>query len=373
MYLALGSKLQSHMSRSKLCGFVHASGYRGGFSSDSNTTQTLLARYICSVPVTDAKPCGVVVVGIGRAFVAASVRLPVQRRRRLRCCRHDTRMRSTATTSPGSDDPIEETRSKEKETGVSAWAERQHRTRINLVGVFFLLVTFAWSLPLFIIMLILYPFVLILDPYRARVYDWIAMLWMRLSMLSTGIHPRVVGTENLLPPDATVLYVCNHNSYLDIYTVAFLGRFFKFVSKRSIFAIPIIGWAMGMARQIGIERDSRRDQLRVFREMVSRLEHGVSLLLFPEGTRSKDGTLRAFKQGPFRVAKQAGVPIVPLTITGTAEVMPPWALAPLRWPKQRITLTIHPAIQTADHSVTDLIEAARTAIASALPPGLCGR
>jgi 1-acyl-sn-glycerol-3-phosphate acyltransferase len=222
-------------------------------------------------------------------------------------------------------------------------------------------------------MLVLYPLVVLFDPYRARVYDWVAMTWMRLSMACTGISPLVIGREHLLPPSVTVLYVCNHNSYLDIYTVAFLGRYFKFVSKSTVFATPIIGWAMRMARQIGIERESRRDQLRVFREMISRLEHGVSLLLFPEGTRSKDGVLRAFKQGPFRVAKEAGVPIVPLTITGTAEVMPPWAWAPLRWPKQRITLTIHPAISSTSRSVSELIEAARMAIASALPPALRGR
>ncbi|KAK4533151.1 hypothetical protein CCYA_CCYA15G4008 [Cyanidiococcus yangmingshanensis] len=251
-------------------------------------------------------------------------------------------------------------------------AQRQRRARLNIVGIFFLLVTFGWSLPLFVLMLVLYPFVLLFDPYRARIYDWVAMTWMQLSMRCTGISPCVVGKEHLLPPDTTVLYVCNHNSYLDIYTVAFLGRRFKFVSKSSVFSIPLIGWAMRMARQIGIERESRRDQLRVFREMISRLEHGVSLLLFPEGTRSQDGILRAFKQGPFRVAKEARVPIVPLTITGTAQVMPPWALAPLCWPREQITLTIHPAISSTNRSVSELIEAARVAIASALPPALRG-
>ncbi|KAK4537711.1 hypothetical protein CDCA_CDCA13G3736 [Cyanidium caldarium] len=246
------------------------------------------------------------------------------------------------------------------------------RTRLNAVGVLFAVVMFAWSLPFFVFMLLTYPWVWWRDRYERRLFDAIAMLWMRLSMATMGVIPRVLGREHLPAPSHPVVYVCNHTSYVDIFTLAFLRRRFKFVSKRSIFGIPIIGWAMRMARHIALARGDRRDQWRVFREMVTHLQRGMSLVLFPEGTRSLDGRLRPFRSGAFRAAAEAGVPIVPLTVRGAADMMPPWALAPLRWPREGITLVVHPVIVTANKSVGQLTQEARTAIASALPPHLRG-
>uniref|UniRef100_A0A0D9XL21 Phospholipid/glycerol acyltransferase domain-containing protein n=1 Tax=Leersia perrieri TaxID=77586 RepID=A0A0D9XL21_9ORYZ len=105
----------------------------------------------------------------------------------------------------------------------------------------------------------------------------------------------VEGMENLPPNTSPAVYVANHQSFLDIYTLLTLGRCFKFISKTSIFMFPIIGWAMYLLGVIPLRRMDSRSQLDCLKRCVDLVKKGASVFFFPEGTRSKDGKLGAFK------------------------------------------------------------------------------
>uniref|UniRef100_A0A0R0KRK2 Phospholipid/glycerol acyltransferase domain-containing protein n=1 Tax=Glycine max TaxID=3847 RepID=A0A0R0KRK2_SOYBN len=103
------------------------------------------------------------------------------------------------------------------------------------------------------------------------------------------------GSENLPPPDTPVVYVSNHQSFLDIYTLLTLGRSFKFISKTGIFLFPIIGWAMFLLGIIPLKRMDSRSQLDCLKRCMDLIKKGASVFFFPEGTRSKDGRIGTFK------------------------------------------------------------------------------
>lgn len=238
--------------------------------------------------------------------------------------------------------------------------------KVSLMGIALLVVSYAWSIPFFVTMIIGHPFVLAFDRHRRRFHDFVSLLWMKVSLASSRLRPRVANRENLPRSGQPAIFVANHASYLDIFAVSFLGRNLKFVSKSEIFRLPIIGWAMSMAGNIGVKRMNRRGQMEAYRRMVEALRRGVSLVVYPEGTRSESGKMREFQSGAFRAAKAAGVPVVPVTITGTREIMPAHAYVPLRAPKKPIQLTVHPAISGTDHSVEELKDMSFNAISSAL-------
>ena len=96
----------------------------------------------------------------------------------------------------------------------------------------------------------------------------------------------------------------------------------KWLSKKAIFSIPLLGWQMRAAGDVPIVRGDRESARRAMDEMRRRLASGVSVILFPEGTRSPDGSLGEFRDGAFRLAIEAGVPVVPLAIVGAAESLP---------------------------------------------------
>jgi 1-acyl-sn-glycerol-3-phosphate acyltransferase len=242
--------------------------------------------------------------------------------------------------------------------------------KFSVLGVLFLLCAYAWSILLIVPMIVAHPFVLALDRHRRRFHDFVSLTWMKLSMATTLFVPQVVNRANLPSPGSPCVYVANHTSYLDIFASAFLGRNIKFVSKTEIFRLPVIGWAMNMRGHIGVNRMNRVGQAEAYRKMVSSLRDGVSLVVYPEGTRSETGKMRKFQAGAFRAAKAAGVPVVPVTITGTREVMPSRAFVPLSLPKEPIRLTVHPAINPEANTVEELRDQSFAAIDSSLDPSL---
>ncbi|CDF32427.1 1-acyl-sn-glycerol-3-phosphate acyltransferase [Chondrus crispus] len=217
-------------------------------------------------------------------------------------------------------------------------------------------------------MALAHPFVMWRDKATRRFHDFIAMAWMKCSFGSVLVHPNIVNAHNLPPKGTPVVYVANHSSYLDIFSFAYLRRRIKYVSKAEIFKLPIVGWAMEMAGNIALRRMNRRGQMEAYRKMVAVVKNGLSLVIFPEGTRSASGKMRKFQSGGFRAAKKQNAPIVPVTILGTREVMPAHAWVPLRYPTKPISLVVHPPLDTANRSVHELQDCAYEAIDSALPP-----
>ncbi|XP_058085808.1 1-acyl-sn-glycerol-3-phosphate acyltransferase BAT2, chloroplastic-like isoform X3 [Magnolia sinica] len=231
----------------------------------------------------------------------------------------------------------------------------------KLRGICFYAVTSIAAIFLFVAMLVSHPFVLLFDRYRRKAHHVIAKIWASLTV-APFFKVEFEGLENLPPSDSPAVYVSNHQSFLDIYTVLILGRSFKFISKTDIFIIPIIGWAMFLMGLIPLRRMDSRSQLECFKRCMDLVRKGASVFFFPEGTRSKDGKLSAFKKGAFSVAAKTGVPVVPITLMGTGNLMPSGREGILNTGSVRAV--IHKPIEGSNPEL--LCDAARNAIADVL-------
>ncbi|VFR00437.1 unnamed protein product [Cuscuta campestris] len=188
-------------------------------------------------------------------------------------------------------------------------------------GIGFYAATSFSAIFLFVLMAAAHPFVLLFDRYRRKTHHLVAMVWAKLTV-SPFYKIDIKGLENLPPNDAPAVFVSNHQSFLDIYTLLTLGRSFKFISKTAIFLFPIIGWAMYLMGTIPLRRMDTKSQMDCLKRCMNLINKGASVFFFPEGTRSKDGKLGAFKKGAFSVAAKTGVPLVPITLVGTGKIMP---------------------------------------------------
>ena len=148
-----------------------------------------------------------------------------------------------------------------------------------------------------------------------------AVTWSRAILGALGARVEYSGLEHR-PVDAPCVFVANHQSNADIWAVApALPLDTKFVAKASLFRIPFLGWAMRRAGFVAIDRSQRRSAIESLRAAVAVISGGRPIILFPEGTRSRSGELRPFKKGPFHLAIQAAVPVVPVVIDGSWDVL----------------------------------------------------
>jgi 1-acyl-sn-glycerol-3-phosphate acyltransferase len=210
------------------------------------------------------------------------------------------------------------------------------------------------------------PFVLLADRSRRLAQHFVNNLWACAST-APFFGVEVEGRENLPKNSAPAVYVANHASFMDIFALFHLMRSFKFVSKTSNFLIPIVGWSMFLTGHVMINRVDRRSQLKCLGQCADLLKAGASCLFFPEGTRSKDGRMHGFKKGAFSVAAKAGVPVVPVTLLGTAGVMPNGREGEMYG--GRIRIVVHPPV-LPQKDAGKMADEARRAVASALPADL---
>ncbi len=165
-------------------------------------------------------------------------------------------------------------------------------------------------------------FYLISIPFdsKNRSFSFIAYWWSRAVFAVTGIKVRAVGLEKI-DASKTYVYVSNHASLFDIPAVVIaINRYVRFVAKKEIARIPIFGWVTARAN-IVVDRKSGPDSARSIEKAARRIALGESVIMFAEGTRTRDGSLLPFKRGAFSLAINAGVPVVPLTILGSYEIM----------------------------------------------------
>jgi 1-acyl-sn-glycerol-3-phosphate acyltransferase len=154
----------------------------------------------------------------------------------------------------------------------------------------------------------------------------IVAAWARLCLFSVGVRVDCAGIENL--PPGPVLLAANHSSGADIPILyAALPTSFRFVHKRSLFLLPIVGQILLFGGHIAIDRARVFRARRGLERAVRRVREGTSLLVFPEGTRSRDGRIGAFKRGSLKLAIEAGVPVVPVALCGVRRVIPRGALS----------------------------------------------
>jgi 1-acyl-sn-glycerol-3-phosphate acyltransferase len=149
---------------------------------------------------------------------------------------------------------------------------------------------------------------------------------------------------SLPPPPATFVCVPNHRSMVDALAVACVPREMKWIGKRSAFLVPWFGWALRVAGHVPVLRGDKPSGRAALARLRGYLEAGIPVGLFAEGTRSRDGALRDFRPGPFKLAIEAGVPVVPVAIHGAGQAMPPDA--PWIHPSD-IRIRILPPVPTA--------------------------
>jgi len=199
-----------------------------------------------------------------------------------------------------------------------------------------------------------------------RVGGLAGVWWARFNSFLTPMRVRVTGRENL-DPDQSYVIVANHQSHYDVFVLyGWLGVDFKWVMKQELRSVPALGYSCAKLGHIYIDRSDRTAALASIEAAKSRIVDGTSVLFFPEGTRSRDGRLRGFKKGAFRMALDLGLPILPMTIHGTRAVLP---VNTFQIQPGDADLVIHPAVAVdglTEAELPELIAKVRDAVASGL-------
>ncbi|HEY6306865.1 MAG TPA: lysophospholipid acyltransferase family protein [Candidatus Angelobacter sp.] len=180
-----------------------------------------------------------------------------------------------------------------------------------------------------------------------------------------GARVKIVGLDKI-DQSGTYIFMSNHVSNLDPPILCpLIPRRTSILAKKVIWRIPILGPALTLAEIVPVDRANRESAIQSIRRAGEVMRHGINVTLFPEGTRSRDGRLQPFKKGPFHLAAETGVPIVPITILGTYEMMPKGNLI-VR--SGTATLVFHPPIDPKQFSSREeLTQAVWDKINSALP------
>ena len=175
-----------------------------------------------------------------------------------------------------------------------------------------------------------------------RLAHWCARTWSRLILLTTGVHVEVTGLERLERNRAYV-FVANHQSIYDIPIIFWsLPYQIRIIAKASLGRFPFLGWHLRRTGHILVDR-RHPDRAAIFGRASKLMKEGLSLIVFPEGTRSRDGRVAPFKGGSFYLALGAGLPVVPISIVGSRRVMLKGRLA--TYPG-RVKLVVHEPIDT---------------------------
>lgn len=222
---------------------------------------------------------------------------------------------------------------------------------------------------------VVFGYVGIVSPFFI-VLSWVTgdVMWVyrcaqagcRIGMWLGGVTVELQGEENY-PRGDRVIFMCNHLSNIEPPVLfAVLPPQIAFMAKRQLFKIPILRTAMRMGDFVSVPREDPEKAKASVEEALKKLKK-VSFLVFPEGTRSRDGSLQKFRHGVFHLAIRGQVPIVPLTVTGADEIMRKgiWQLYP-----GTMRLQVHPRVETAGMSIEDRFELAdrvRRIIGSTLP------
>jgi 1-acyl-sn-glycerol-3-phosphate acyltransferase len=180
-------------------------------------------------------------------------------------------------------------------------------------------------------------------------FDRLQRTWVRTIVRAAGVRIRLHGEERIGTGEPRV-YVSNHVSWFDVFSLASVLPHYKFVAKAELAKIPIFGPGAKAVGTVFIERENRKSAFESYRTAAEQIRSGTSVVVYPEGTRGEGYALRPFKKGPFVLAIAAGVPIVPTIVHGTIDVMPrqSWRIRPG-------TVNIHflEAIPTAAYTYDD--------------------
>ncbi|HEX8186489.1 MAG TPA: lysophospholipid acyltransferase family protein [Blastocatellia bacterium] len=191
-------------------------------------------------------------------------------------------------------------------------------------------------------------------------------LFVRLGLAMVGVRVEVSGVERLDPGQAYI-FTPNHQSLIEVpLFVTYLGRNPGYLAKKEVFKYPIFGYGIGLMGVVPVDRSNSAAAVESARRATENLRRGKSYIVYPEGTRSRDGQLLPFKKGAFMMAIDAGVPVVPVTISGGTRIMPKGEAKVF---PSTVRITLHNPISTRGYSkenVAELMQRARANILSAL-------
>jgi 1-acyl-sn-glycerol-3-phosphate acyltransferase len=212
---------------------------------------------------------------------------------------------------------------------------------------------FVWSC-IAIGTLALGPAAMIAYPFdrSGRTGHDIARLWARVACWAAGVKVEIEGLEHVDREDPYI-FMSNHQGSYDIFALqGHLPFHFKWLAKKELFTIPMLGWAMAAAGYIAIDREGTRETVKAMDEAAEKIRNGMSIVIFPEGSRSPDGSIQPFKTGGFSLAIKSKVPIVPVSIAGSRQIMPKgkMTVAP-----GKIRIRIGPSIDTQDCQLKDRV------------------
>jgi 1-acyl-sn-glycerol-3-phosphate acyltransferase len=192
----------------------------------------------------------------------------------------------------------------------------RHRLVSAMLWLLITLLVMVWLPLLAIIFVATVPF----DPGRYTVGRW----FRRAAMVAVALNPlwrfRTSGVR-ITDPRRPYVAVSNHESYADIFLISHLPWEMKWLSKAEVFRVPVMGWMMRMAGDIGVRRGHAGSRADAVRQIRDRLAKGVSVMIFPEGTRSPTDEMLPFRDGAFRAAIEFGAPILPIVVAGTRHAM----------------------------------------------------
>lgn len=225
-----------------------------------------------------------------------------------------------------------------------------NRLYVTLVSIWAWLVLAAciliWLPLMVLVRLVTAPF----DPGRY----WVGYLFRRIAVVHQTLNPLwKFRTSGTLPSDPRRPYVVvsNHESFVDILLISHLPWEMKWLSKIELFRIPFLGWLMSLAGDIPLERGRATSAARALIHCKDRLMKKVSVMIFPEGTRSTTGEMLPFKDGAFRLAVETGLPLLPLVLSGTGTALRKhdWRLG-----RSVAEVKVLPAIDTTGMTVADV-------------------
>jgi len=220
-----------------------------------------------------------------------------------------------------------------------------------------------WGLAAPVAALIGFPWTFITGDIRLLYRMFMVGAWNGVRL--TGVRVQTVGLDTL-DPARTYIFMSNHVSNLDPpITVPLIPRRTSVMVKTELFAFPILGKAMRMGSLVPVDRGNRDAGIESVRAAKQVVQQGLNMTIYVEGKRSFDGKLLPFKKGPFYLAMECGVPVVPITITGTHAIMPKgrFAIKP-----GMVTVNFHPPIEPQDFGSREcLMQKVRAVIESGLP------
>ena len=226
------------------------------------------------------------------------------------------------------------------------------------------------GLPIFLVLTILTALVTTLGCWLGNGHFWgyyPGKIWSQLTCITFLLPIKVEGKENI-DEKTSYVFLANHQGAFDIFLIyGYLGRNFKWMMKKSLRKIPFVGKACEMAGFIFVDKSSPRKVYETIKNAERVLQGGTSMVVFPEGARTFSGHMREFKKGAFQMADQLQLPVVPMTIDGSFDVLPRTSKL-LYW--HRMKLTIHQPIYPIGKGPENqkmLLEESYKAIESGLP------